>query len=72
MTPQEQLDAAREALHLLLTGQAATVYLDQNGERLEYQAANANRLQSYIRQLEREVAGTPNRSSFYFNASKGV
>jgi hypothetical protein len=43
---------AREKYHLLLTGQAVRVAVDQNGERVEYNTANAGKLAEYIRQLE--------------------
>lgn len=58
MTLQEQLDEAKAQYHLLVTGQAARVFVDQNGERIEYVAANAPRLAAYIDRLERQVAGT--------------
>lgn len=58
MTLQEQLDDAKNQYHLLVTGQAAEVYVDQNGERIEYQAAHAGRLAAHIAKLERQVAGT--------------
>lgn len=49
---QALLDDAREKYHLLVTGQAVRVSVDQNGERVEYNVANAGRLAEYIRQLE--------------------
>ena len=52
---QERLDAARLAYHNLMTGQAARVIVDQNGERVEFVAANATRLAAYIKQLENEL-----------------
>ena len=57
MTLQEQLDEAKAQYHLLVTGRAARVFVDQNGERAEYVAANALRLASYIDRLERQIAG---------------
>lgn len=50
---QTRLTDAEEKLHLLLTGEAAKVFVDQNGERIEYVQANANRLQTYINELKR-------------------
>ncbi len=61
MTLQEQLDEAKAQYHLLVTGQVARVFVDQNGERIEYVAANAGRLAAYIDRLERQVAGTVNK-----------
>lgn len=56
MTPQEQLDDAKAQYHLLLTGQQARVFVDQNGERVEYTAANRQALAAYIQRLENVVA----------------
>lgn len=59
LTPTERatytarLADAEAQLHLVLTGQAARVFVDQNGERIEYTAANASRLQAYIAELRR-------------------
>ena len=53
---QEKLNAAREAYHNLVTGQMARVVVDQNGERVEFVAGNAFRLQAYIKELEAECA----------------
>lgn len=49
---------ARQQQHLLLTGQAAKVFVDQNGERVEYQMASAQRLAAYIAELERKLGLT--------------
>ena len=59
LTPTERalyetrLADAENSLHQLLTGQSVRVFVDQNGERIEYTAANANRLQAYIAELRR-------------------
>lgn len=55
MTPQQLLDDAKAKYHALLTGTAAKVFVDQNGERIEYVQANANRLAGYIQMLERQL-----------------
>lgn len=60
MTLQEQLDDAKAQYHLLVTGQQARVYVDQNGERVEYTAANRASLLAYIERLERQIAATKN------------
>lgn len=57
MTLQEKLDDAKAQYHLLVTGQAAKVYVDQNGERVEYVAGNRGALASYIADLERQIGG---------------
>lgn len=56
-TTQERLDQAKEAKHKLATGQLARVFMDQNGERVEYTATNMAQLSSYIASLEAEIAG---------------
>lgn len=46
------LDEARKAYHALMTGTSARVLVDQNGERVEFVAANKASLYNYILQLE--------------------
>jgi len=58
LTDQEKLDDAKAQYHLLMTGQQARVYVDQNGERVEYTAANRSSLLAYIQRLEQKIAGT--------------
>jgi hypothetical protein len=53
---QQLLDAARSAYHDLMLGKQARVIVDQNGERVEFTAANASRLLNYITTLEAECA----------------
>jgi hypothetical protein len=55
MTPAELLADAKRQQHLLLTGQAAKVFVDQNGERVEYNNASLPRLAAYIATLEEQV-----------------
>lgn len=43
---------AQQALHNISTGQQAKVYVDQNGERVEYQMANVDKLRTYIAELK--------------------
>lgn len=43
---------ARSAYNDLVTGNRARVFVDQNGERLEYTAASASDLAAWIRVLE--------------------
>lgn len=52
------LNDARKAYHELMTGQQARVFVDQNGERIEYTASSAPRLAAYIAQLERMLGST--------------
>lgn len=58
MATQAQLDEAKAARHKLVTGQLARVFMDQNGERVEFVATNIAQLDAYIRQLETELAPT--------------
>ena len=46
-----RLAEAEESYHLLLTGRSARVVVDQNGERVEFTAANRASLYSYILEL---------------------
>ena len=57
MTKQQLLDDAKTQYHLLVTGQQAKVFVDQNGERVEYTQGNRTELKKYIGELERAVAG---------------
>lgn len=56
MTATERLSEAEGAYHSLMTGQLPSVVVDQNGERVEYNRANASRLAMYIAQLKAETA----------------
>lgn len=72
MTLADQLADARRQLHLLLTGQAATVFVDQNGERVEFRPANAPRLSAYVADLERQLAGQARPTAYKLSTSKGL
>lgn len=48
---QRQLAEARAAYHNLVIGQSARVIVDQNGERVEFTAANKQALAAYITEL---------------------
>lgn len=56
MTLAEQIRAAKQAYHDLMTGKSARVVVDSSGERVEYSAANADRLRAYLAELESQVA----------------
>ena len=60
MTPQQKLDEALQARHELITGQQ-TVSLGFGERRMEFTAASIDRLDRYIGELRREIAGTPVR-----------
>lgn len=53
---QELLNDALGALHKLRTGQSPRVVVDQNGERVEFTAANQAYLVTYINQLRSTMA----------------
>lgn len=55
VTLQAQLTEARAAYHSLLTGQSARVIVDQNGERVEFNAANRQSLYAYIQSLIAQI-----------------
>jgi len=57
MTNEERLADAKDRYHELLTGQSVRVLVDQNGERMEYTAANREKLAQYIQEMEATVAG---------------
>jgi hypothetical protein len=69
MTDQEMLDAAIAARHQLLLGQSA-VECDFGGvgsqQRTRFTAANADRLDAYIAELESKIAGLPRRGAVGF------
>jgi len=47
-----ELETARAAYRDLIMGNKPRVVVDQNGERVEFVAANAPRLYAYIQQME--------------------
>lgn len=51
-TTAEMLAEAEREYHLLRTGQKARVVVDQNGERVEFTAANRADLKAYIDELK--------------------
>lgn len=57
MALADDLADAKAKYHSLLTGTLAKVFVDQNGERIEYNVASAPRLSAYIQELERQIAG---------------
>lgn len=51
----QRLREAEEAYHTMMMGGAVVSVTDQNGERVEYSKANAQRLQAYIGQLKQRL-----------------
>lgn len=54
-TLADQLAQAQTAYHNLVTGRSVRVFVDQNGERVEYIQADAGRLAQYIEYLKRQI-----------------
>lgn len=55
-----RLREAEAAYHTLVTGGGAKVFVDQNGERIEYQSGSIRGLTSYIASLRSLLGlGTP-------------
>lgn len=58
LTPEEiatytaRLAEAETAYHKLRTGLQARIFVDQNGERVEFAVANHDRLRAYILELK--------------------
>jgi hypothetical protein len=50
---ETRLANAESAYDKLMTGKSTRVFVDQNGERIEYAVANASRLSAYIAELRR-------------------
>lgn len=61
-TDTELLAQARQAKHDLVTGKLARVFMDQNGERVEFNKTSLADLDAYIRQLE--TALLPPRAAY--------
>ena len=59
MTTQVQLQAwlteAEAAYHSIQTGRQIKVFVDQNGERIEYSTGNSARLFAYIQWLKNQL-----------------
>lgn len=56
---QAMLVEAREQYHKLVMGIAPRVVVDQNGERVEFTAANRQSLYNYIAELEKQLGLQP-------------
>lgn len=50
-----RLKDAEDKYHLLMTGGVAKVFVDSNGERIEFQQASHLRLAAYIEELRRQL-----------------
>jgi membrane protease subunit (stomatin/prohibitin family) len=61
LTLAERLADAENQYHLLVSGQQARVFVDQNGERVEFTAANRADLAKYIESLKSQLSGSQTR-----------
>lgn len=52
---EQQLKEAQAQYHTLMLGTAARVIVDQNGERVEFTAANKGNLANYILSLKAQL-----------------
>lgn len=50
-----RLSEAQAAYHSIMMGGGVKVVVDQNGERVEYQTANIQRLSAYIALLQQQL-----------------
>ncbi|QFS86614.1 MULTISPECIES: gpW family head-tail joining protein [Marinobacter] len=57
-TVADRLAEAESEYHALITGNKPRVVVDQNGERVEFTAANAGRLRQYIESLRAQLSST--------------
>ncbi len=57
-TYETRLTEAEEALHKLALGQSARVFVDQNGERVEFNLNSMAQLRAYVLHLK-SVLGKP-------------
>ena len=55
---EARLVAAEDAYDKLRMGTAPRVFVDQNGERVEFAVANADRLRAYVMELK-AILGKP-------------
>lgn len=62
-TLQTWLSEARVAYRSLVTGKSVRVFVDQNGERIEYTAANAARLAAWIQEIQAAIDALQNGRS---------
>ena len=57
LTAQDCLNQAEDALHQKLLDGSTRVFVDQNGERVEYAVPSIPRLRAYILELKVELGG---------------
>jgi gpW len=50
-----RLKDAEDSYHKIMTGTQARTFVDQNGERVEFSVANAERLRAYILSMKTQL-----------------
>lgn len=72
----QRLRDAEKALHDLVMGQQAQVFIDQNGERVEFTPTTVPRLRAYVRELSTVLGKVPLSgaipTTLTFTTSKGT
>lgn len=63
---RQRLAEAEEALHQLNTGEKVRIFQDQNGERVEYNAASIPKLEAYIAKLKYQIDPSSGNRSIGF------
>lgn len=58
-TTAQKIVEVETAIHALVTGTQVRVFVDQNGERVEFNSSNLQRLQAYLSTLNALQAGLP-------------
>ena len=63
LTTAQRLVEAERAYHEIMTGQAISRFVDQNGEGVSYSKTNIRGLEAYIAKLKAELAN-PGRTAY--------
>lgn len=64
ITLQSRLAEAEQAYHEFQMGRTPRVFVDQNGERIEYSATNIRSLAAYISALKFQISGASQSGPF--------
>ncbi len=69
LTTAEKIVEVETAIHQIVSGQQVRVFVDQNGERVEFQTTNIQRLRAYYAELLALQSGSsrsPGPIGFYY------
>lgn len=64
LTTAQKLVEAEQAYHEIMTGQAVSRFVDQNGESVSYSKVNIGGLAAYIAALKAELAAPEGTTPF--------